>query len=150
MGLWCKLLTISWKVFMWQSCLKTVPHLKGPIHDSDLQSQLRFPTATSTKFPVYGLRQPQPPPWLADRCCGCCWSEFSDIWRRFGHQRRGPALLLSENWERLNRSVAACVGTPSTATATAIWLHIAVAIEIAVVDEALNSKLNLFWRIIIL
>ena len=54
--------------------------LKGPIHDSDLQSQPRFPTATSTKFPVYGLRQPQPPPWLADRCCGCCWSEFSDIW----------------------------------------------------------------------
>ena len=55
-------------------------YLKGPIHDSDLQSQTRFPTATSTKFPVYGLRQPQPPPWLADRCCGCCWSEFSDIW----------------------------------------------------------------------
>ena len=57
--------------------------VKGPIHDtddSDLQSQPRFPTATSTKFPVYGLRQPQPPPWLADRCCGCCWSEFSDIW----------------------------------------------------------------------
>ena len=43
---------------------------------------------------------------------------------RFGHQRRGPTLLLSENWERLNRSVAACVGRPSTATA--IWLHIAV------------------------
>ena len=56
---------------------------------------------------------------------------------RFGHQRRGPTLLLSENWERLNRSVAACVGRPSTATATAIWLHIAVAIEIAVVDGAL-------------
>ena len=37
-------------------------HLKGPIHDSDLQSQPRFPTATSTKFPVYGLQQPQPPP----------------------------------------------------------------------------------------
>ena len=36
--------------------------IKGPIHDSDLQSQPRFPTATSTKFPVYGLRQPQPPP----------------------------------------------------------------------------------------
>ena len=54
--------------------------VKGPIHDSDLQSQPRFPTATSTKFPVYGLQQPQPPPWLADRCCGCCWSEFSDIW----------------------------------------------------------------------
>ena len=52
--------------------------LKGPIHDSDLQSQPRFPTATSTKFTVYGLRQPQPPPWLADRCCG--WLEFSDIW----------------------------------------------------------------------
>ena len=33
------------------------------------------------------------------------------------------------NWERLNRSVAACVGRPSTAIATAIWLHIAVAIE---------------------
>ena len=28
-----------------------------------------------------------------------------------------------------NRSVAACVGRPSTAAATAIWLHIAVAIE---------------------
>ena len=51
---------------------------------------------------------------------------------RFGHQRRGPTLLLSIrelrfNWERLNRSVAACVGRPSTATA--IWLHIAVAVE---------------------
>ena len=40
----------------------------------DLQRQPR------PNFPVYGLRQPQPPPWLADRCCGCCWSEFSDIW----------------------------------------------------------------------
>ena len=44
--------------------------LKGPIHDSDLQSQPQFPTATSTKFPVYGLQQPQPPPQLAGRCCG--------------------------------------------------------------------------------
>ena len=61
---------------------------------------------------------------------------------RFGHQRRGPTLLLSENWERLNRSVAACVGRPSTATATAIWLHIAVAIEIAVVDGALKRNPN--------
>ena len=32
--------------------------VKGPIHDSDLQSQPQFPTATSTKFPVYGLQQP--------------------------------------------------------------------------------------------
>ena len=61
---------------------------------------------------------------------------------RFGHQRRGPTLLLSENRERLNRSVAACVGRPSTATATAIWLHIAVAIEIAVVDGALYRHLK--------
>ena len=38
-------------------------------------------------------------------------------------------IIIIINWERLNRSVAACVGRPSTATATAIWLHIAVAIE---------------------
>ena len=46
--------------------------VKGPIHDSDLQSQPQFPTAISTKFPVYGLQQQQPPPQLACRCCGCC------------------------------------------------------------------------------
>ena len=57
-----------------------IADVKSPIHDSDLQSQPRFPTATSSKFPVYGLQQPQPPPWLAGRCCCCCWSEFSDIW----------------------------------------------------------------------
>ena len=50
--------------------------LKGPIHDSNFQPQ--FPSATSTKFPVYGLQQPQPQ--LAGRGCGCCRSEFSDIW----------------------------------------------------------------------
>ena len=74
-------LFVRWFLF---SCYRQVLwnafRLKGPIHDSDLQSQPRFPTATSTKFPVYGLRQSQPPPWLAGRCCGCCWSEFSDIW----------------------------------------------------------------------
>ena len=56
----------------------SMARLKGPIHDSDLQSQPQFPTATSTKFPVYVLQQPQPQPQLAGR--GCCWSEFSDIW----------------------------------------------------------------------
>ena len=108
-------------------------YLKGPIHDSDLQSQPQFPTATSTKFPVYGLQQPQPPPWLAGRCCGCCWSEFSDIWWAiWSSEARSDIVTIRElrfNWERLNRSVAACVGRPSTATATAIWLHIAVAVE---------------------
>ena len=107
--------------------------LKGPIHDSDLQSQPQFPTATSTKFPVYGLQQPQPPPQLAGRCCGCCWSEFSDIWWAiWSSEARSDIVTIRElrfNWERLNRSVAACVGRPSTATATAIWPHIAVAIE---------------------
>ena len=63
----------------YKACRK-FSRVKGPIHDSDLQSQPQFPTATSTKFPVYGLQQPQPPPQLAGRCCGCCWSEFSDIW----------------------------------------------------------------------
>ena len=46
--------------------------IKGPIHDSDFQPQPQFPTATSTKFPVYGLQQPQPPPQLAGRGGGCC------------------------------------------------------------------------------
>ena len=54
--------------------------IKGPIHDSNFQPQPQFPTATSTKFPVYGLQQPQPQPQLAGRGCGCCRSEFSDIW----------------------------------------------------------------------
>ena len=101
--------------------------IKGPIHDCDLQSQPQFPTATSTKFPVYGLQQPQ----LAGRCCVCCWSEFSDIWWAiWSSKARSDIVTIKElrfNWERLNRSVAACVGRPSTATA--IWLHIAVAIE---------------------
>ena len=113
--------------------------LKGPIHDSDLQSQPRFPTATSTKFPVYGLRQPQPPPWLADRCCGCCWSEFSDIWWAElkvavevavvygqkrpdlvscasktmlyspGHQSRGPTLLRTAIQLRKIEQIGRCV-----------------------------------------
>ena len=107
--------------------------VKDPIHDSDLQSQPQFPTATSTKFPAHGLQQPQPPPQLAGRCCGCCWSEFSDIWWAiWSSEARSDIVTIIElrfNWERLNRSVAACVGRPSTATATAIWLHIAVAIE---------------------
>ena len=59
---------------------KPTGNLKGPIHDSDLQPQPQFPTATSTKFPVYGLQQPQPPPQLAGRGGGCSWSEFSDTW----------------------------------------------------------------------
>ena len=58
--------------------LLIIVKLKGPTHDSDFQPQPQFPTATSTKFPVYGLQQPQLPPQLAGR--GCCWSEFSDIW----------------------------------------------------------------------
>ena len=105
--------------------------VKGPIHDSDLQSQPQFPTPISTKFPVYGLQQPQPPPQLAGRCCGYCWSEFSDIWWAiWSSEARSDIVTIRElrfNWERLNRSVAACVGRPSTATA--IWVHIAVAIE---------------------
>ena len=52
--------------------------LKGPIHDSNFQPQPLFPTATSTKFPVFGLQQPQPQ--LAGRGCSCCRSEFSDNW----------------------------------------------------------------------
>ena len=35
---------------------------------------------------------------------------------------------------------------PSTATATAIWLHIAVAIEIAVVDGTLSRKIRVGGR----
>ena len=50
--------------------------IKGPIHDSNFQPQPQFPTAILTKFPVYGLQQPQ----LAGRGCGCCRSEFYDIW----------------------------------------------------------------------
>ena len=54
--------------------------IKGPIHDSNFQPQPQFPTATSTKFPVYGLQQPQPQPQIAGRGGGCCRSELSDIW----------------------------------------------------------------------
>ena len=32
------------------------------------------------QIPVYGLQKPQPQPQLAGRGCGCCRSEFSDIW----------------------------------------------------------------------
>ena len=44
--------------------------LKGPIHDSDLQPQQRSQTAT--KYPVFGLQQPQPR--FAGH--GCSRSEF--------------------------------------------------------------------------
>ena len=49
---------------------------KGPHTRQQFQPQPQFPTATSIKFPVYGLQQPQ----LAGRGCGYCRSEFSDIW----------------------------------------------------------------------
>ena len=47
--------------------------LKGPIHDSDLQPKQR--STTATKYPLFGLQQPQPR--FAGH--GCSRSEFSDI-----------------------------------------------------------------------
>ena len=56
---------IAWYHRYCRILCKNRSSLKGPIHDSDLQPQPQFP---------------QPPPQLAGRGCGCCWSEFSDIW----------------------------------------------------------------------
>ena len=105
-------------------------YVKGPIHDSDLQSHRDFQRQPRPNFPCMGSGNRNHHHDLQIAVAVAVDQNFLIFSGRFGHQRRGPTLLLSENWERLNRSVAACVGRPSTATATAIWLHIAVAIEI--------------------